>query len=261
MQWSSASSSSVLKKETAEKSVLEFVPQKFDLGTPVTAMGYLDAKKHGSDFKMGDATRVQTGVDSIESQSEAEKIEVLAVEKLKEIQEEAYKEAYELGREEGRAEAYKAADREIKERLEIFDHSLTAIANMKKEVLAFNESHMITLLFHMASKIARSHLEANKDSMLDILRSAIGLAADEEKITVQVSALQFEFIEELQKSTGREFEFLKKIKFEPNESISPGGCIVETNYGVVDSQVEQRVEQLWISLQENMPRVKESLAG
>ncbi|MNT47004.1 flagellar assembly protein H [compost metagenome] len=78
---------------------------------------------------------------------------------------------------------------------------------------------------------------------------------------MRVSQAQFEFLEELKKETGRELEFVKKIAFEPSSEITEGGCIVETNYGEVDARTEQRIEQLWTALSENMPKVKNKVAG
>jgi Flagellar biosynthesis/type III secretory pathway protein len=252
---------SVLPRELAEKTVLEFVPAKFELGTPKQAMEYLTEKKRGSDFRMNDAIRIQTGLDEVEQVSEEEQVEAAALEKLKEIQEGAYSEAYALGLEEGRKEAFQAVSGEIAQRMESLDQVLLTMKSLKKDLSAFNESHLIQLVFQMASRLAKMELSNNNDSMVDILRDAVGLAQDEEKITVRVSPAQFEFMEELKKETGRELEFVKKIAFEPSADVTDGGCIVETNYGEVDARTEQRVEQLWTALSENMPKVKNKVAG
>ncbi|HEX7672682.1 MAG TPA: FliH/SctL family protein [Bdellovibrio sp.] len=269
MPWSNSSpgngpvrkAKSVLSKELADQTVLEFVPMRFDLGTPDPAMGYLEQKQKGSDFRMNDAVRVQTGIDQVEKISEEEKVEAAALEKLKEIQEQAYREAYQLGLEEGRKEAFEAVSAEITERMATMDTLLLGIKELKKELSSFNESHLVQLTFQMAARLAKTQLEGNNEAMIQILRDAVGLAQDEEEITVHVSQSQFEFMEELKKETAREFEFAKKIRFEPNSDITDGGCIVETNYGEVDARTEQRIQQLWATLSENMPKVKNKVAS
>lgn len=263
MQWSNANrvAKSVLSKEMAEKTVLEFVPVRFDLGTPEQALNYLAEKGKGSDFRMNDAVRVQTGIDQVEKGSEEERVEVAALEKLKEIQEGAYKEAYNLGLEEGRKQAFEAVSTEIAERMQSLDTLLNAIKDIKKEIASFNEAHLIQLVFRMASRLAKTELSGNNEAMIQILRDSVSLSQDEENITVHVSQSQFEFLEELKKETGREFEFIKRIRFEPSADVSDGGCIVETNYGEVDARIEQRIEQLWTVLSENTPKVKDKVAG
>lgn len=73
MQWSSKESRTILTKEVAEESVLEFVPMRFDLGSPPQALNYLTEKRKGSDFRMNDAIRIQTGIDEVEKVSEEKK--------------------------------------------------------------------------------------------------------------------------------------------------------------------------------------------
>lgn len=267
MPWSNSKTSqsrvakSVLPREMAEKTVLEFVPVRFDLGTPEQALGYLAEKKKGSDFRMNDAVRIQTGIDQVEKTSDEETVEVAALEKLKLIQEAAYEEAYQLGLEEGRKAAFEKVSSEISERMESLDVLLTGIKELKTEMTSFNESHLIQLTFQMAARLAKTSLEGNNEAMVQILRDAVSLSQDEENITVRVSQSQFEFLEELKKETGRELEFLKRIRFEPSDEVSDGGCIVETNYGEVDARIEQRIEQLWAVLSENIPKVKDRIAG
>lgn len=257
----SRGSKAILKKDDAQKSVLEFVPVRFDLGTPEQALNYLAEKGKGSDFRMNDAVRIQTGIDNVEQNSEEEKVEEAALEKLKEIQESAYSEAYRLGLEEGRKEAFEKVSREISAQMENFDTLLDGIKDIKKEMLSFNEAHFLKLAFQMASRLAKQELSGNDEAMIQILRDAVSLSQDEENVTVHVSQSQFAFLEELKKETSREFEFVKRIRFEPNSDISDGGCIVETNYGEVDSRLEQRVEQLWTVLSENIPKVKDRVAS
>jgi flagellar assembly protein FliH len=255
MQWSK----NVLPKETNENKVLEFVPQKFDLGTPAQAVDYLKTKKEGSDFRMSDVIRVQTGIEQIEKVSEEEKVEARALEKLKEIQEGAYKEAYELGLDEGRKKAFQEYSAQIEEHLAQFGGLIQSMTTMKEQMLGFNESHLVQLMFHMASKIAHQHLEDNNPAIIEIIRNSVTLAQDEEEIVIRVSPQQYEFLEVLKRESNREYDFLKKIKLEPSNDVESGGCVVETNYGEVDARLQQRVEQLWQGLADLMPKVKTKL--
>ncbi len=257
MPWSKA----VLKKISAQKTVLEFIPQKFELGTPSQALDYLNEKKQGSDFRMNDVIRVQTGVDKIEESDVQRMIEERAIGKLKEIQEEAYKAAYQLGLDEGKNKAFEHHSQIITNHIVEMDKILSSLTTMKKDIFNANENHLMQLMFAMATKIAQHQLEISPEALIEVIRNAVSLAQDEEEIHVQVSKTQFEFISNLKNETSREFEFMKKIKFEANAEIQAGGCLVETNFGEVDSRVEQRVALLWENLKENLPRIKIKLVG
>ncbi|MCX7977399.1 MAG: FliH/SctL family protein [Bdellovibrionaceae bacterium] len=257
MRWSKT----FLTAEESRKKVLEFTPQKFDLGIPSPARDYIAKKRAGSDFIMNPATEVTTGVDKVEKITDEERAELRALEKLSQIQESAYREAYQLGLDEGRQKAFEEQSQLIAARLEEFTQLLDTISKIKTELVTQNESHILQICLHMASRIAQAHIQVDDTALLEAIRSAVSLAQDEEKIRVTVSPTQLEFIEQLKMQTGRDFDFLKKIEFSADGSISRGGCIVETNYGEVDSRIEQRIETLWEALRETMPKIKEKLAG
>lgn len=257
MPWSKA----VLFKNIAELSVLEYVPNQFNLGTPTQALDYLVEKKRGSDFRMSDALREQTGISEIEASDLQEKIDEAALNKLKEVQEAAYQEAYQLGLDEGKQQAFTHFSNEITRHLEDVDTLLSTFSDMKKELMAHNEAHLIKLLFHMASRIANKEIHEDSMTVVNTLREAVALAQDEQNIIVRVSQEQFSFFEDIKTQTGREFDFLRKIRFESAAEVSIGGCIVETNFGEVDARIEQRIETLWQVLLENSPKVKEKIAG
>lgn len=253
-------SKTILKADTARKKVLDFAPPKIELGTPQQAMQYLERKSKGSDFRMSDAIRVQTGVEQIEASDIEEQIENRVLERLKEVQETAYQEAYQLGLDEGRKEAFKKTSEEIDHRLQALDALTNSITHLKKDLLQFNESHLVKLAFHMASRLAHAEIKANPDLIVEVMRKAVEHAQIEEEIKVQVNPAQLNFWETLKKETGREFEFLKKVNFVPVEGISEGGCILETNYGQIDARFEERVNKLWETIAENLYRVKDKVS-
>lgn len=253
-------SNTILKSAFAKQKVLEFAPQKIELGTPRAALNYLEHKK-GSDFRMSDATRLQTGIEQIEASGIEEQIENRVLERLKEVQEVAYQEAYQLGLDEGRKEAFKKSSEEIARRVQAFDALTNSITNLKKDLMQFNESHLVKLAFHMASRLAHSEIKANPDLIVEVMRKAVEHAQIEEEIKVQVNPAQFDFWETLKKETGREYEFLKKVNFVPVEGISEGGCILETNYGEIDARFEERVNKLWETIAENLYRVKDKVSA
>ena len=85
MRWSSVLKKDVKPAAQEEMTVLSYVPQNFDFGTPEAALAYLEQKEQGSDFLMSDVLRVTTGVEEIEKQTEQNKIEEKVIEKISEL--------------------------------------------------------------------------------------------------------------------------------------------------------------------------------
>jgi flagellar assembly protein FliH len=119
---------------------------------------------------------------------------------------------------------------------------------------------MLDLTFHIASRIAMNEVQRNPEAITQIIKNAVELAASEEKIKVQISSTHIEFLEEMKAKTGREFEFLKNIEFVEVAEMSAGSCVIETNYGTVDSRIEERVAKMWETLSEITPLAKDKLS-
>lgn len=255
-------SRAVVKSAVAKQTILEFKPQKIELKTPEQAMYYLEKKKEkGSDFRMSDVIKVQTGVQKIETHLSEEDIEKRVLSRLKEVQESAFQEAYQLGLDEGRKEAFQQAALDIESRLKKMDTLLTAITNLKMELIQQNESHLVQLAFHMASRIAHAEVKADPAVITQVIKDALQMAQIEEEVIVHVSPLQIEFLETLKAEGKREFEFLKKVKMEPSDSVSEGGCVIQTNYGEIDARFEERVNKLWAAISESLYRVKDKVSA
>lgn len=251
-----------LSEQNPLQGVLEYVPKKFETGLLAPAAEFLDMKKRmENDFRMAEAIRIQTGVNKIEALSVETEVEQKTIDKLKEVQEAAYQEAYALGLEEGRKEAFQSTQKEINYNLQNFAILMQNIEGIKSELLKFNETHLIKLILHMAQRLALREVQVNQEAVVDIMRQAIQAAQIEEEITVQVAQEQFEFLEKLKTETIREFDFLKKIKLVPNESVNSGGCIIETNYGVVDARIEERMNKLLETVSESLYKVKDKIGA
>ncbi len=255
-------SKAVLKSDMVPKKVLEYVPPKLEMGTPEQAQSYLEGRRaKANDFRMSDVIRVQTGVEKIEASNVEEDVERKVLERLQQVQENAYQEAYQLGLDEGRHEAFERTSKEINSRLNEMDQLFSSIRNLKKDLIDHNETHVVQLAFHMAKRLAHVEIQSDPKVVTEVIRDAIEKAQADEEVTVQVSPSQVEFLETLKAETGRDFEFLKQVKLEPIEGITPGGCVIETNYGEIDARFEERVSKLWETVSESLLRVKERISS
>lgn len=241
---------------------MEYRPPKIELGVPEIAMeAYERLRTEGTSFRMNESIQIHTGLDKIEATNFEEEVEKRTLERVKEIQESAYQEAYQLGLEEGRKEAFQANSEQIDAKINQLQELIGSLTRIKTELLPSNERHLIELAFHMAQRLAAHEISINPEATVSIVRQAVEMAQGEEKITVQVNPGQVEFLETLKSETSREFEFLQKVKLEPNEGLGAGGCVVLSNYGEVDSRIEERVAKLWEGLAEILPRSKDKVSA
>lgn len=254
--------SRIIKQENADLVALEFAPQKFPVVMPQAASGFVRGGSAGdvaSSFKLNELIASQIGVAEREKRKVEERVEQMAIEKMQEIQESAYREAYDIGRAEGKQKAFDEFREDILARVAQLDELCLTITQLKRELVGYNETHLIKLVHQLASRIACQHIEENQESILSIIKAAIGIAHEEENVAAKVSPRDFEFLVRIQENLGKDFEFMKRMKFQASDAVKPGGCIIETNYGVVDSTIDQRIENLWKAMSRKAPVVKDKV--
>jgi flagellar assembly protein FliH len=261
MRWSSLIKSKSEGDTEQNKTVLEYQPREFTLGTPEAALEYLERKKQGSDFVLSDVLRHTTGVEEIEKQSEESRIEQKVLERVAMIQKQAYDEGYALGKDEGYKAALEKKTNEINRGLLDLSDVMQSVQNLKPELISNNESHIMHLIYQIAEKIAYDHIEQKPEVILEVIRRAIHTAQAEEEVTVMVAPEQVAFLEQYKNSDNEKYEFLENIRLQPSDQILPGGCIIETNYGAIDARIGERFKKIWAELSAAIPKVKDVVSS
>ncbi len=256
MRWSSIVKQDKSNVEHADVTVLNYTPKQFNFGTPGSAIDYLRNKEEGSDFVMSDVLRTTTGVEEIERLSEEQKIEEKVLDKISLLQQDAYQKAYDLGFLEGSQKAIEDKSDELNLKSLEMDQLLASLIQIKEEMIHQNEAHMMRMIYQIASKLAFDHVNENQEVVLNVIKKSIEEAQADEHVNVLVANEQLEFLEKIKQAEKRENEFLKKVKFVGSDTVSVGSCIVETNYGVIDARIEERISKLWAEFKQAIPKVK-----
>lgn len=249
----------IQKEDEKSKIVMDYLPRKISVQVTQEAESFLKAQPmqpSATNFRISELIAQQTGIHELEKASVEMRIEQKALERLKEIQEKAYQEAYNLGLEEGTRKGHEEAQEAVKQKLTDFNVFLERLNQIKVEILQRNEIQIIDFIYFLATRIAYKEIQKDEQRIVPVLRHAMESLQKDETMVIRVSALDLAQIEELKKIGKQEFDFLNRAKFESSESVQPGGCIIETNYGLIDATIEERAEKLLATLNENKPNTK-----
>jgi flagellar assembly protein FliH len=246
---------SIIKSSTAAKTTFEYKPRELGAEPSGIAKSFVNEDSFRStDFKISELIAEQVGISQLESDAHQDKINSQVLEKLKEVQEQAYQEGYQLGLIEGTEKAFVESKANLLDRLQSLEKLLKRVEDLKTRLLIDNEAGLIQLVFHTAKKIAMRDLQENQQAVVEILKNVIGEIQENERVTVYLSSQDLEFLETLQQKSGQKIESLQRVKFSADSSLTSGGCKIETDYGSVNATVEERVERTWQTLQARVPQ-------
>lgn len=245
----------IVRAGDAQHTILNYEAREIAQVVSSTAMDFVAAEKlQSTDFKVSDIVAQQTGIRQLQKNSMEQQIDDQALERIKEVQEQAYKEAYELGKIEGSERAFEEMRQNLQQQIESLGQLLSSMEKMKNNLLQQNEGSLVRLVYEIAKRVVLSEIENKDDTVLKILKQIVPSMQTDEQMVVNVSPRDFAMIEKSKGKLGRDFEFLERLKLGAAETIADGGCVIETNYGTIDATIEQRLEKAWETLDSKVPR-------
>ncbi len=251
----------ILSKLDAGTRVVEYTPREFPNRTSEVAIEFVkyQAGLENPDFKIDRIVSLTTGIAELEKVSLAERVEIEALERLKQLQEEAYRQGYDLGRDEGQESAYREKTDELSTSLRKIDRVMQVLENLKAELVKQNEASLVTLVYQLAAKIAMAEVKQNPELILPIISEAAMGSQDEENIIIKLANSDLDFLDSVKERLGQDFEFAKRAKLEGSDQIQAGGCVIVTNFGQVDATIEKRLEKVWANVQMKLPKKSDIL--
>lgn len=246
----------ILEKDEADRRAMVYSPREFPAQVSQAAVEFVkfQTEQENPDFKIDRVVSVTTGIAELEKLALSERVETEALERLKGLQEEAYKQGYDLGRDEGQETAYREKSEEMQMQISRLDAIVHQLETLKMDLVKQNEASLVQLTFELAKKMALTEISIKPDIILNVLSQAAGAAQAEESMTIRLSDEDVASIESNKARLGKEFEFIKKARLEGSPEIQKGGCVIVTNYGQVDSTIEMRLKKIWESLSEMLSK-------
>jgi flagellar assembly protein FliH len=246
-----ATDRNILKmSRSADQMIFDYHPKEFTMAVTGAAVDYVhDEIARKSDFQISDLAAQQSGVSKLENERSQILIDEQVLQRLKDVQEKAYKEAYALGHSDGAAAAFEESKAELIARLKSLDAMLTSIEVLKNNFLKDNEAQFVELALEIGKHIALRDLSSNREAIVTLMQRVVGELHGEQQLTAHVAPADLAVLEALQASTETKIESLSRMKLISDAKVESGGCLLETAFGEIDLQLQDRVERLWQSLQ------------
>jgi flagellar assembly protein FliH len=247
---------SAFKAPANKDLVFDYHPKEFPAVSGAVAEDFVKGYTgKAQDFEINELIAQQSSVATLQKRQVEEKIQKEALERLRLIQEKAYREAYDLGLIEGIEKSFVDSKAELKERVEKLDGLLSEIQNFKSTLLKVNEAQLVQLVTAVASQIALKEIKADPETTVRVLQQMVEELSDSESIRVTLSNDDLVFIEGLREKLASKAEAFKNVKLQASDSIESGGCIIDTDFGTIDATIHQRVERVIQTLNSKTPKV------
>ena len=138
------------------------------------------------------------------------------------------------------------------------------LSEFNQQILCYQEKIMqmehelqkviLPLVLKAAKKIVGKELELKPEAIVDIVRQAIKPITQNHHIKIFVSKEDKDALEKEKKNLREIFEHIKTFIIEEREDITPGGCIIETEAGIINASLENQWRALESAFEAFMKR-------
>jgi flagellar assembly protein FliH len=151
--------------------------------------------------------------------------------------------AYRDGFEQGRADAAAAARAELEPAAQALHAALAAAHEERERAAEAAERQAVELALQIAEKVLGAAVEARPERVLDVVRGALRLLVERERVVVLVNPGDLELVrgaaEELQRSLGG----IEHLDVQEERRVARGGAILRTAVGEVDGSLRTKLER------------------
>jgi type III secretion protein L len=133
-----------------------------------------------------------------------------------------------------------------------FDQWTQTVAYLEKEVEHVRgelQKVVMPVALKAAKKIVATELQTNPNTILDIISSTLKSIAQHKRIVLYVGKQDFELVEGAKSQFKPIFEELESLSIREREDIEPGGCVIETEVGIINARLQDRWRTLETALE------------
>jgi type III secretion protein L len=114
-----------------------------------------------------------------------------------------------------------------------------------KKIRSEIQEKIVPLSMQAGRKILGDELKLHKERVVDIVVNALKPVTQHRKIMIYVNKADLEELEKQKPRIKQLFEHLENLSLQERADIEPGGCMIETEAGIINAQLEQ----MWRSLE------------
>lgn len=144
-----------------------------------------------------------------------------------------------------------------------FKKWLEQIANVEEEVIKVRketEKVALPVALKAAKKIVGRELELSENAIVDIVSNSLKAVVTHKKITIYVNKKELEAMEKNRPRIKELFENLEILILRERADVESGGCIIETEGGIINAQLENQWRILENAFEKMMKKQQEKAA-
>jgi flagellar assembly protein FliH len=122
--------------------------------------------------------------------------------------------------------------------------TLSELDGLRHRIRRDLEREVVELALHVARKVIHHELSVSGESVLCVVKEAMGHLDDPGRISVRLNPADLQRIRGADERLQAVLENHENIHFDEDPGIDRGGCYIHTAYGEIDARIEEQLRHI-----------------
>ena len=157
--------------------------------------------------------------------------------------------AFQQGFSAGEKVGFEAGTKRVDPLINSFNQGLEQLKNIRREIHQKIEKEVAQLALSIAKKVVCHEVKTTEETVVCVAREALSRVENPGKIKVKLNPADLQFIQDTKSQLSDFLDDVESIRFEAEDSIQSGGCLIETDMGDIDARIEKQLQAIEESFQ------------
>lgn len=179
---------------------------------------------------------------------EAQQMAEESVREAQRLREEARQSGYQAGYAEGYAAGMAAAKEEADRMRAEFRADIEAIVERieaeRRRLWREAEPQILAFVLEIAQKVVKEEAAIHRDIAVSTVRNALRRIIDTARVRIRVNLADLQTVRSARDELRSLVDGVHSLEVIEDRRVSPGGCMVETDAGIIDERIESQFDEI-----------------
>lgn len=159
---------------------------------------------------------------------------------------------FKKGFEDGYTKGKSAALDEASRSLTMIVKAVEALENYHTQVLTEAQQDIVKMAMTVAEKVLHKEIMTDPNTVISVVKNAISKVGFKRHFTIHVNPLDIDVLNSAGDEIAGLVDTMESVKFKPDPKVEAGGCVIQTESGVIDAQVDRQFSEIKASVMNAM---------
>lgn len=155
-------------------------------------------------------------------------------------------ESYDRGFEDGKRQA----ERGLANVFKALRDAVEELSGMRSQILRETEDDILKLVFRIARKVIHQEITTDRLILAKIVSAAVNSSSERDEIVLRLNPEDHRLVNAHRNLYLNGLSEDRQLELKADDSVSPGGCIVDTIMGEIDARAETQLDEMFRRLVE-----------